>query len=176
MKNDYFDRVYEKTYRRLLQYAIVHLSDPTDAEDALQNVYLDFYRRVEKYGHLDILAPQAFLLQMLKREITKHYAEREQRRMHLVEDYEEAIAGTATFEDVALDRAMAEQVLAAAKALPAETYRVFVLYYGFELPVSEIAKTLGVGKETVKSRLFRARNALRKMIGASRQDAWRKES
>ena len=42
MDQSYFDRVYEATYRPLLKYAIVHLSDPTDAEDALQNVYLAF--------------------------------------------------------------------------------------------------------------------------------------
>lgn len=60
MNQNYFDRVYEKTYRPLLKYAIVHLSDPTDAEDALQNVYVDFYRRIERYGHFDILSPEAF--------------------------------------------------------------------------------------------------------------------
>ena len=68
MDQSYFDRVYETTYRPLLRYAIVHLSDPTDAEDALQNVYLSFYRRIERYGHLDVLFPKAFLLKMLKRE------------------------------------------------------------------------------------------------------------
>ena len=69
MNTNYFDTVYEKTYRPLLRYAILHLDSPADAEDALQNVYLDFCRRVEKHGHLDILFPQQFLLKMLKREI-----------------------------------------------------------------------------------------------------------
>ena len=61
-----------------MKYAIVHLSDPTDAEDAVQNTYVDFYRRIERYGHLDILSPEAFLKQMLKREIIQNYKEREQ--------------------------------------------------------------------------------------------------
>lgn len=90
MKQDYFDRVYEKTHRSLLKYAIVHLSDPTDAEDTLQNVYVEFYRRIERYGHLDILLPDAFLKKMLKREIIRNYKEREQRRLHLCETAEEA--------------------------------------------------------------------------------------
>ena len=51
MNKSYFEQVYEKTHRSLIRYAIVHLDDPTDAEDALQNVYVDFYRRVERYGH-----------------------------------------------------------------------------------------------------------------------------
>ena len=45
MRDSYFEQVYEKTHRSLIRYAIVHLDDPTDAEDALQNVYVDFYRR-----------------------------------------------------------------------------------------------------------------------------------
>ncbi len=167
MNKNYFDAVYDKTYRPLLRYAILHLSNPADAEDALQNVYLDFCRRVESRGHLDILFPQQFLLKMLKREIIKNYAERSERKTRLVEytgeDYAEAVEFT--FEDKVLDQVMVEHLFSAAKRLPAETYRVFVLYYGFEMSVSDICSELGVGKEAVKSRLFRARNELRKILG-----------
>ncbi len=165
MDQQYFDRVYETTYRSLLRYAIVHLSDPTDAEDALQNVYLSFYRRIERYGHLDVLFPKAFLLKMLKREIIEQYAEREKRAVRLLEDVpEERLRDDWTFEDGVLDRALAQDILAEAKKLPRETYRVFVLYYGYELSVSEIARELGMGAEAVKSRLFRGRNAIRRYL------------
>ena len=165
MDQQYFDRVYETTYRPLLRYAIVHLSDPTDAEDALQNVYLSFYRRIERYGHLDVLFPKAFLLKMLKREIIEQYAEREKRAVRLLEDVpEERLRDDWTFEDGVLDRALAQDILAEAKKLPRETYRVFVLYYGYELSVSEIARELGMGAEAVKSRLFRGRNAIRRYL------------
>ena len=168
MNQTYFDRVYEKTYRPLLKYAIVHLNDPTDAEDALQNVYVDFYRRIERYGHLDILSPEAFLRKMLKREIIAHYKEREQKRLHLYDlTDEERLPEGESFEDTVMDRAMAEQILSLAKQLNKEQYRVFVLYYGYEQSVSEIAAALGVGKEAVKTRLFRARNQLRAMWEAS---------
>lgn len=169
MNKDYFDRVYEKTYRRLLRYAVLHLSDPTDAEDALQNVYVDFYRRIERYGHLDILFPQSFLQRMLQREIARNYAERAGRAAQPIEVYENVLAEDVSFEDLALDRVLAEQVLTYAKALPPETYRVFVLYYGFEMSVSDIAAELNIGKEAVKSRLFRARNTLKNCLTATEQ-------
>ena len=161
----YFDRVYEKTYRPLLRYAIVHLSDPIDAEDALQNVYVDFYRRIERYGHLDILSPKNFLLKALRREIIKNYAEREERKLYLAEEYDESLpADAVTFEDAVMNRAMAEQVLETAKRLPPEMYRVFVLYYGFEMSLQEIADTLEIGREAAKSRLYRARNEVRRRL------------
>jgi len=165
MKQSYFDRVYEATYDNLLKYAIVHLSDPTDAEDAVQNVYVQFYRRIERYGHFDILAPEGFLKKMLKREIIKNYAEREQQRIRLVGDTEEdRIPNDEVFEDAAVDRALVEEIFREAKALPQETYRTFVLFYGFELSIPEIAEKLGVTKEAVKTRLYRARKALREKL------------
>ena len=172
MDQQYFDRIYENTYRPLLKYAIIHLSDPTDAEDALQNVYLDFYRRIERYGHLDVLFPKAFLLKMLKREIIECYAERQKRPLQPLEDVsEERLTDDLTFEDGVLDRALAQDILAEAKRLPRETYRVFVLYYGYELSVSEIAQELGMGTEAVKSRLFRGRKAIRQYLMADDVDA-----
>ena len=172
MDQQYFDRIYESTYRPLLRYAIVHLSDPTDAEDALQNVYLSFYRRIERYGHLDVLFPKAFLLKMLKREIIECYAERQKRPRRPLEDVsEDRLTDDLTFEDGVLDRALAQDILAEAKRLPRETYRVFVLYYGYELSVSEIAKELSMGTEAVKSRLFRGRKAIRQYLMADDVDA-----
>ena len=170
MDQSYFNRVYESTYDNLLKYAIVHLSDPTDAEDALQNVYVDFYRRIERYGHIDILSPEAFLRKMLKREIIRHYQEREQRKMRLIDmTDEERIPEAEPFEEAVMDRTLAEEILVYAKTLPKELYRTFVLYYGFEMQVSEIAETLGAGTEAVKSRLFRARKQLRTMMVGTKE-------
>ena len=172
MDQSYFDRVYETIYRPLLKYAIIHLSDPTDAEDALQNVYLSFYRRIERYGHLDVLFPKAFLLKMLKREIIERYAEREKHAVRLLEDVpEDRLRDDLSFEDGVLNRALAQEILAKAKKLPRETYRIFVLYYGYELTISEISKELGMGAEAVKSRLFRGRNAIRQYLTTDEAEA-----
>ena len=68
-------------------------------------------------------------------------------------------------------QALAQDILAEAKKLPRETYRVFVLYYGYELSISEIARELGMGAEAVKSRLFRGRNAIREFLTADDVDS-----
>ena len=165
--NDTFDRIYRETYPHLLRYALLHLSDPTDAEDALQNVYFAFYRRTKRFGRPEILFPKAFLLRMLRREIIRTYAERdtEKARRAAAEAEAEVLDAEAPEpEDLCLDRAMAEEILSAAKRLPPDSYRVFVLYYGFRMTVREIAGELGLGEEAVKSRLFRSRNAIRKML------------
>ena len=138
----------------------------------MQNVYLAFYRRIERYGHLDVLFPKAFLLKMLRREIIEQYAERERHAVRPLEDVpEERLKDDLVFEDGALDRALAEDILTEAKRLPRETYRIFVLYYGYELSISEISRELGMGTEAVKSRLFRGRNAIRQFLTADDADS-----
>ena len=165
MNQSYFDQVYRKTYPNLMQYAIVHLSDPTDAEDALQNVYVKFYRRIETYGRFDILMPEAFLKRMMKNEIVKHYKLREKRRLHTVDDAEQdQIPDEAVFEDAAINRTLIEEIFQEAKRLPKETYRTFVLFYGYELTIPEIAKRLQVTETAVKTRLCRARTALKEKL------------
>ena len=75
-----------------------------------------------------------------------------------------------SIEDLALDRSMTDTILTAAQSLPAESYRAFVLYYGYGLSTAEIARELNIGRDTVKVRLFRARNAIRKQLIAEEND------
>ena len=51
-------------------------------------------------------------------------------------------------------------------ALDEKRRTVIVLYYFDDLPVKEIARTLGVTEGTVKSRLFSARRHLRQALTA----------
>jgi RNA polymerase sigma-70 factor (ECF subfamily) len=56
-------------------------------------------------------------------------------------------------------------VIAALRALPAPQREVLALYYLADLPVAEVADTLGCAVGTVKSRLMRGREALAETLG-----------
>ena len=56
-------------------------------------------------------------------------------------------------------------VIAALRALPAHQREVLALYYLADLPVAEVADTLGCAVGTVKSRLTRGREALAETLG-----------
>ena len=160
----YFDEVYEKVYRDLLRYAVIHLEQPADAEDVLQTVFTAFYRRIVRFGHFDILTPKAFLMRVLQREISRWNEQRtKEGNVFSLEETEYADQETG-IEELVADRSMAETVLETAKTLTADSYRVFVLYYGYGLSTAQIAGELGIGREAVKTKLFRARNAIRKQL------------
>ena len=164
-QKSYFDEVYRSVYRDLLRYAILHMDRPADAEDALQIVFTAFYRRISRFGHLDILMPKAYLLRMLKREIARLHGIQTQEKLTVsLEEGMELEDPEVPIEDIAIDRNMTQSVLGAARQLPAQSYRTFVLYYGYGLSVTEIAEELHVGKDAVKVRLFRARNHIRRQL------------
>jgi len=50
-------------------------------------------------------------------------------------------------------RQLADQLVHAIKALPAEQAEVFLLHQEAELSLDEIAAVIGLGRETIKSRL-----------------------
>ena len=160
----YFDEVYEKVYRDLLRYAVIHLEQPADAEDVLQTVFTAFYRRIVRFEHFDILTPKAFLMRVLQREISRWNEQRTKEGNVFSLEETEYVDQETGIEELVADRSMAETVLETAKALTADSYRVFVLYYGYGLSTAQIAGELGIGREAVKTRLFRARNAIRKQL------------
>jgi RNA polymerase sigma-70 factor (ECF subfamily) len=56
-------------------------------------------------------------------------------------------------------------VITALRALPAHQREVLALYYLADLPVAQVAETLGCAVGTVKSRLTRGREALAETLG-----------
>ena len=164
-QRNYFDEVYRSVYRDLLRYAIIHMDRPVDAEDALQNVFTVFYQRISRFGHVDILVPKAYLLRSLKREIAQlNETHKKEKLTDFQEEGTDDQEQEIPLEDIAIDRNMTETILRAARDLSSESYRTFVLYYGYGLSVSEVARALQIGQDAVKVRLFRARNAIRKRL------------
>lgn len=161
-KDKYFSQVYGQCYQPLLRYAFLKLSDPHDAEDALQSVFTRFYKRISARGYRDIEDPKAFALTLLRHELAERYALRAKQAereapladLDLPSDEEELAVRVETADEAA-------RIFGYARALSAESYRTFVLFYGFDMGVEDIAAALSVSVEAVKSRLFRARRAIR---------------
>lgn len=50
---DYFNEIYDATYRDMLRYALVKARCIEDVEDLLQTTYAKFYRRICRHGYDD---------------------------------------------------------------------------------------------------------------------------
>ncbi len=156
---------------RVFRAARAILRDAGEAEDVMQDAY------VRAYEHLKEFEGRAQFSTWLTR-IAVHEALARQRRTkrfdsleaHTKESSMSTNAG-ASPEQQASDVEMRALLERAVDALPDEFRAVFVLRAVEGMSGAEVADCLGIGEETVKTRLFRARGRLREMLVPSIEPA-----
>lgn len=122
---DTFVQAYNDTYDYINRYLTSKLPTRELIEDALQSVYLDFYRSlITTQG--EIKNVRHYILRIAKHYVADHYRQQPK----------------ATFEDI--------------------TYRIFVLHYQYGYTIKKTASCLGLSQSTVKSRLYRTLDKLKK--------------
>lgn len=174
-----FERLMRQYNRRLYRLARVTLRNDGDAEDALQEAYIQAFRAIGSFRAESSLA--TWLSQLVMNECLNRLRKQARRdgiaqmvptELALEEDAQDA-------ETDAMDACLAERpedALARAQLralierklddLPEAYSAVFVLRGVEELSVEETAQSLGIPEATVRSRYFRARGLLRKSLAA----------
>ncbi len=162
----YFNRIYSQTNAELTKLVVIKTSNADQVEDILQNVYQEFYARILRKGFADIRQPAAFLNKLAHQELSRHYqrkAMRQQREIDL-EGYDDLVDDTIPFDSLLETREQMQHVAHLVKQLPLYSYKSFVLFYYYDMPISGIARQIGISESNVKDRLWRSRNALRKAL------------
>ena len=65
-----FTRIYEESYDKVLKYIVCHCDNLEDANDILQETYLDFYRAFHKH---EIQNAEHYLMGIARNKVRKHY-------------------------------------------------------------------------------------------------------
>ena len=159
-------------YRRLFRVARAILKDDEDAEDALQDAYLDAFRHMSDFkgdAQLGTWLTRIVVNQALMRL-------RRQKRERVVLPFHDPERGSEAPEN---RRRIAQRNLAPEGLLRAEMRRiierriddlplafrtVFVMREVEDMTVQEIAEALVVAPATIRTRLFRARALLREAL------------
>lgn len=141
------------------------LQSPHDAEDVTQEVLLQIYRSLPEYR-----------MEGWKTWITRiavhraiDYKRMKMRRPEMFQDSEllEGQAAAPDAETEALQRVQRQQVHALIDQLPPNYREVIAAYYIEDKSYEEIAEATGLEKKSVESRLYRARNWIKRR--------WRRE-
>ncbi len=149
--------------RRLFRTAHAILRNEADAEDAVQDAY------IRAFGALDNLGEPEHLATWLTRIVVNESLRRQSRRHRQEELPEDAAPDTAApawnNPDALTARAEIRRMIeAAVNRLPDKLRTVFMLRAVEEFSVEETASLLGIPPDTVKTRLFRARDALKQAL------------
>lgn len=164
-----FSLIMRRHNRRLYRLARATLRDDAEAEDALQDAYVDAFRSLAQFRH------DAALATWLSRLVLNQCFARRRRavRRHNVIPVQNA-GVTGELENVADTAcgpegdAMRDQMRVLLEreldALPDDFRLAFVLREVEDMSVAEAAASLGVPEATVRSRSFRARAMLRERL------------
>jgi RNA polymerase sigma-70 factor, ECF subfamily len=167
-------RVYEKDLYRL---ALSILDDPSEAEEATQDAFLAALKALASYRG------EATLGTWLYRITINICQTRLRRRMawERLKDSLQAVfrlVGVGPGESHAPPEAAVIQneadaaIWRAVQALGEKHRLVVILYYYHDLPVTEIAQTLGIQEGTVYSRLYTAHERLRVLLAEPPSDSF----
>ena len=151
----------------LYRFAVRLTTDPTQAEDLVQNTMLKAYRSWHLYQAGTKI--RAWLMTILRNLFINEYRKARRAGVHIDVDEIERIAvlgddEQSDPENRFFDQIVDDEILRAIDALPDEFRQTLVLSDMEALSYAEIAKVTRVPLGTVKSRLFRARRALRRKL------------
>ncbi|PSR67380.1 RNA polymerase subunit sigma-24 [Nocardia sp. MDA0666] len=144
------------SYPHVQRFAHSLCATSQDAEDAAQEAMLVLFRKIGTLRAAGALA--SWMFRIVRNECLR----RIRTAAHREPDAEIAAASA---EDDVLARMEIERVAGAIAALPADQRRVLIMRDVQGLPGSMVARTLGLSTAAMKSRLHRARAAVRAELG-----------
>jgi RNA polymerase sigma-70 factor (ECF subfamily) len=172
-EHDAFTALYERYKSAVYTHAYYRLRSATEAEDALQEVFQRAYLRLETFAQERPF--RAWLLTIA----TNYCTDMLRRRLALKRFVQQVpidvvdfwLADTAANpETSALRDEQRERVRQALRDLPANYREVMVLYYWNDLSYREIADATGLTESTIKTRLFRGREQLTRLLKAQQDN------
>jgi RNA polymerase sigma-70 factor (ECF subfamily) len=156
-----FDELVERHTRVLFRIALSVLRRPADAEDAVQEAFLEVYRN-NRWEQID--SPRAYLAQVVWRIAIRQQGAR-RREQELTVDIRSGKPGP---EQQAIGRQLETWLHAEIDALPDKLRHPLVLMATGDLTQVEIARLLGLPEGTVRRRMHDARTRLRQKLEARR--------
>jgi RNA polymerase sigma-70 factor (ECF subfamily) len=178
-----FELLVDKYQRRLGRLLSRFIRDPSEVEDVMQEAFIKAYRALPAFRgdsafytwlyRIGINTAKNYLAAMGRRAPTSTDLEAEEAEGHVDG---ERLRDLNTPENLLLSREIADTVNSTIESLPEELRTAIQLREMEGMSYEEIASIMGCPIGTVRSRIFRAREAiaerLRPLIGTSKDKRW----
>lgn len=157
-QKELFEAYYRQTYAAV--YSI--LRNRESAEDITQEAFIKAFRNLKALREPAKFGPW---LAVIATNLARNHLKKEKKSVPAGNPPEfRETAAPASTEEAALRELESERLRALLRRLPAEQYQVIILQYYYDLTITEIAALLKVSSGTVKSRLFRAKQRLSRLL------------
>lgn len=153
--------LFRRHFRSVLRFLRTKVDG--DLEDLIQRTFLGCVEAMDRYR--EDARFKTFLLSIARNQVLLHYRDSARGKDRRVVDLSIRELGGGSSPSGIVARHEEEGILLQAlRRLPLDQQITLELYYWEDLPIAEIAIVLDVASGTVKSRLGRAREALRERI------------
>ena len=167
-KPELFKKIIEKYQKKILRLSFSFLGKWEEAEDAAQEIFIKAYQYLSSFDSKKNFSPWLYSIALnhLRTTYKRHKRRKAVEEQALEEKNLRENSGIYQNPDNRMEKDhLKEQVREAISRLPDPLKEVTILYYIEDMAVQDIADSLNIGRENVKSRLFRARTKLRKWLG-----------
>ena len=158
-----FEEIISRYQSVIFRFLFHFTGNLADAEDITQETFLNLYRKMALYNAAQPLS--SWLITMARNLAVSNHRKRTPTPLD-PEVLARTIKGFATGpENEVLSRESAQEVHLAVQKLPDQLREVLIMRYFLDLPLQDVAELLNIPEGTAKSRVFKARNELREIIG-----------
>jgi RNA polymerase sigma-70 factor (ECF subfamily) len=160
-KHSDFETIYRATFTTLSKHVYFKVAKMSDAEDIIQEVYLDYYRYIQAQDK-DVENVQAYLIQIANNKLSHYY--KDKAMMLAIEDDNRVFDQTEDplqLEHTVLDKATLDQIFDEIMHLDEVDQHIMLGYYRFGLNYRELSEKLDMPESTIKSRAARIIEQLR---------------
>jgi len=166
-----FNSIYDETYYDILKYVIIKCHNVNDANDIIQEVYLEFFNILNK-KYIKDTNIKSFLIGIEKNKIKKHYSILSKiKRINIFDkngdiDLINNISCDINIEDLVIKNDDWNLIWNYIKNKKnRDIAKVFYLHYKLELSIKEIANELNVKESYVKNLIYRTLKELCSLFG-----------
>lgn len=174
--NAFFEKLYDTTYAQTVLFVAKRCDNPAEISDILQEIYADVFATLISKGCNYIKNGGAFVQHLTKKKLARYYSVRSRLKDWIPlfnvnqQSDEEYEAIPIELDEMLIEQQVENKVMMSeiSKILskkPADTQKIFLLYYSLDMTIEQIAIELKLNKSTVKTKLYRTIAELRKIYG-----------
>ncbi len=155
-----FAQLYEEHFDKIYRYVTLKIGNETEAEDMTQQVFLNALRSISSFKWKGIPFA-AWLFRIAHNQIVDYYRSKKRTTVPL----DESLASNNNNPQLIVEQKLdVEQLTLATKQLTEAQREVILLRFAGELPIAQVAKTMGKSQGAVKALQHSAIVALRKTL------------
>ena len=152
-----FEEIYNRTYKNTLKYIILHCNNLDDVNDLIQDTYIEFYKKVKNNKVLEVEEEQGLIIGISKNILKKYYRSKYQDKNNIIffENEEVQIEADIDIELQFIDKENVAEIWEFLKKKDIKIAKIFYLYYGLDMKLTDIAKEMRLTESAVKNYIYR---------------------